>query len=277
MSRKAEATKNHELEKSKQLINKAFRQNQGIIEKMICQHLLQATFSTDLKTVIPHVCASARKFKVLHPESKAVDFELLKAIQIMLDSLNRAIDYRSYAEDNFQWTFGYRVSWGFEKNQENYDRFIHSWIIPLNYISKEITKHLKNATKLTHRRYFGRFEERKIDCPRPLEFVDPHKKDKAAKKWIGQKCPFCGQKIGEYEITTETGNFINEEPSWSFFFEVTEHLTKVGYNLLIESFTGWALNQCHDAAAQIGSKVSEKIFDAERQFFVNKKEELEEN
>jgi len=273
MSRKAEATKNEELEKSKALINRAFRKGQNIIEKMICQHLLQATFSSDLKTVVPHVYAAATKFKVLHPNSEIVDYEMLKTINIMLDSIIRRIQYKSYFKDGYHWQYGYRVSWGLDKTEENYNRFVLPWIVPLEYIERDIKRHLRNATKLTHKRYFGTYDEESIECPTVLEYVNPKDREKTINKWIGKKCPYCNRKIGKYEVRAITGNFVFEKPRWSFFYEMTEHLTHSGFNLLVESFKGWALSTCHEVAAKVGANVSERVFDAERKFFAETKEE----
>ena len=78
---KEEPTEETENKKTMDLMKKAFRWPKfGVAQKLVSQHLVLATFSTEPKIVIEHVCMAASMVEGLGQKVEGLDFEQLRGI-----------------------------------------------------------------------------------------------------------------------------------------------------------------------------------------------------
>jgi hypothetical protein len=83
---------------------------------------------------------------------------------------------------------------------------------------------------------------------------------------LPKTCPKCHRALfNPYNtaivyLTTCDQTTINEEPYWSFIFEMTINLTPQGYDILRNNFVGWAIPQTQLILAELTRMVDPNLY-----------------
>ncbi len=248
-------------DKTERLVSRAFRKKTRIFEKLLAMRLISATFSSDTKVIIDHVTAAASMVEQTNPSLDGLDFEKMRFLKKISDDFLKIgrytykIEYKYNSPDHVS---HYPIPWSFNFTKQIYAKYIESWDVYAPYIKKAIKVHRKRLSKLTHQSYLS-FSSK--GCRKLLAIVDPDKRTEEEKKWIGKKCPHCGDIILEDDVSIETKDFIIETPKWSFFLEKSHYLTLFGVKTLHTSFRNYARDECLKALAVMSDLISENIYD----------------
>lgn len=221
----------------------------GIFEQLICQHLIQATVTSD----------SLRKAQLISDAALMLDPEQKKRLGI---DANKALTVNSVCLAFMEKTetridhvnTAVSIKFGFEENEENYNKHISHWQNEFEYFSGLITKHLKPAYRLSH------------DCGYVFG-VFPNEQTKAeiANAVKTDYCPNCRSDLSfhsrrYYHIETKRIQVVLKEPYWSFFYEATKYLTLQGYIKLKHGFLYWCLPFAMDTMRLLTESVKPEIY-----------------
>jgi len=271
-------------DKTKKLVEKAFRKKTGINERLLCMRLIQATFSTDTKSIIANTCMAASMVEEGYPDKlKDFDFRKFRIMKQIYSDINQTeegklkLPRRGEYDHYPRYARIFPIPWSIEFTEDVYNKHISPWMSFLDYEPSGIVMHRKKMTQLRHANELYGYAMCSKGCNNVLDFVNPEGADTKEKEWIGKKCPHCKEKIEEDAIVQETDNYIDKNPEWSFFFEASQRLTLSGFKALRSAFYSWTKDECGKALMIMGRLVSQNIYDEVVKQLRGKPEELEEN
>jgi hypothetical protein len=274
--------KNGEQEKSEKLLSRAFRfPKYGMLERQVCQRLLQATFSTIDSVFIKNITIAVL---MMEPQTKKqkidLDFSLFHKIAKISSSFQKV----SWFKDQHGRTV-YSVPWGF-KTSEDFKNFIEPWYEGnIRFWGDYIKTNVTEGARIRH-------EPSGMDCSSchyPLflfdsfhhNIVGKNATDSEIKNYIWKllpnNCPKCGDRIAERDLDSEIVMVVDHNaPQWSLFFEASGCLTHTGLNSLKNSFETWAMEFCTDANNVLSNLVSPATYDEVFKLFSKEKREEKE-
>ena len=254
-------------DKTKKLVERALRQKTGINERLLCMRLIQATFSTDIGSIVSNVCMAASMVEQGYPNKlDGFDFKKFRIIKKIYRDLNNSEITQFETDEKQKHRYekirflAYPIPWSIDQNEEVYSDYIKPWCPTLIYNGSGIILHRKGQVTIKHKKRFN-------FCGKVLMIVESDSRyseevKKEEKKLLGETCPFCRKKIEhEYHLDTIEENIIFAEPEWSFFFEATHVLTDSGFKILHTAFGEWARDECGKAIMVMGGLVSQGIYD----------------
>jgi hypothetical protein len=279
---------NYDEEKeTRELLKNGFRWKTGAYERLVCQRMFQATSTTDVKSIIENVTAAASMVEESKNKVEGLDFRKLKVIKQISDDLNlkrnEYVKFRLPKRGKYDYTprtgLIYPVPWSVTQSEEFFNSYVAPWLSPdLNYYSEGISKHKKTLTKLRHAdQFYGFGWGLGKGCNKVLETISPRDAKKKTKEWIEKPCPHCGKTIGEEDVTEDTGEYVVNEPAWSFFWELSQFLSWTGLKKLRTSFNVYAREECLKAITVMSDLVSERTFNQVVKLLRNVPEKEEEN
>lgn len=271
------------LDKTKKLVEKAFRRKTGINERLLAMRLIQGTFSTDTKSIISNVAMAASMVEQVSPELEGLDFEKIRAIKQIFGDISQTEFARLELPKRGPYDYDVRyaricpIPFSIEQTEETYRKYVSPWIPTLKYRPEGIKIHRKKMTPLRHANELYGYGGISKGCNKVLGFVDPEEADKKELEWIGKKCPHCKKTIEEGVIIQGLDEYIAKKHSWGFFFEVSQCLTHTGFKTLRTAFNNWAEDESGKALMIMGSLVSQNIYDDVLKQLKGSLEEPEEN
>lgn len=252
--------------RSEKLLGKAFRQKQGINEKLLCMRLIQATFTNDTKNIITNTCMAASMVEEGYPKKlEGFDYRKFRIIKQMLGDLVQTEPKKmqtTQRDYNNKYADIFPIPWSIPKTKEIFEAYVRPWKPQQIFFFKAgIKKHRKTLVALSHANEWQGISGLARGCNKELETVDPSKAEQKKSNWIGKLCPHCHKPIGEDDITEDKGEHVIAEPEWSFFWEATQYLSVDGFKILRNSFMEWARDECAKAKMSMGSLVSQGVFE----------------
>lgn len=242
-------TKDEDQEDAEFLLSATRAPRQGAYESFLTQSLAQTIFMTDDLKRIKTITVSALMVQESERENVGVDYQLVRVLnQVASALLNPTLDKRPEFKMEIV-----SVPWGFSKSEENYKTFIVPWFnCKPPFWPIMLRKH--GETWRTWHCFYCSAEVMKAKFPLADTLRWPH------------KCPKCHHNcVNPYNnsivyLTTNDHTTINEEPSWSFFFEMTTTLTPLGYDLLKNNFIAWAISQTQLILSELTRLVDPNVY-----------------
>ena len=261
-----------ENEKTGKLFKDAFRfPKTGVIEKLVVQHLLQATFTNEPQLMIYHVkTAVGIVEKLPNKNLTKLDFPLFKRIGVLNNAFSIPRKLRQRNGDVL-----FQVPWGFSALPENYENYIKPWVVFASFYPNHIKFHRKKAHKIIHTPKDSWGYSSQKNCGATLYiFTDYDEKQLPENSSLTQireylklklpsDCPVCGYPVelqGGLDMFETTIADINA-PEWSFFFDQSNCLTELEFSTWKRAFEKWATDYCEHAITYLSSIVSPHTYD----------------
>lgn len=266
-----------EAEKTGKLFENAFRfPKTGVIEKLVIQHLLQATFTKEPDVMIYHTCVAVGIVEKQENKDLAkLDFPLFRRIAALNNAFSNARKLSNNYGENM-----YQISWGIPATEKNYKEFIEPWIIAASFYSKYIKLNLQSAIRLIHfPKSSSVIGSSRNECGYCI-FILTDSYDKELEKVlpknasleqnldyifkinnIPRTCPRCKNEITMDSMISEDTVTVDYSVPWSLFFECSSYLLGTGFDSLKNAFQKWATEPCQHAITYLCSIVSPHTYD----------------
>jgi len=111
-----------EQEKSSDLVKRAFRKSQSMLERSICNRILQANFTRIDHVIIEHVALAVGELENQKQKIEGLNYELIKTIGKVNSSLQKVVVNKTFRTPFFS------VQWSFAETKENLEKYIGPWL-----------------------------------------------------------------------------------------------------------------------------------------------------
>jgi len=218
----SEKEEKEEAEKSKQLVERAFRwPKYGAAERLVSQLLFNANNTNNKSTIIQNACRAAMKVETLLGEGekiKGVDFPLLRGIYSINNSLDNAetikFDGVWYHGRGWVYKIMRRIHWNFdvstEEGKQNYEKFIKPWF-------KTVACWMEFLKLSKQRRSI-------VNCPR-CSYELLNENSKQLKEIMENKATLY-HVLAEMYGETKTIKVLHHNPRWPYVDNAPRYVTK---------------------------------------------------
>jgi DNA-directed RNA polymerase subunit RPC12/RpoP len=241
-------TRDEEEEDAKFLLSATRAPRAGSYEHFLIQSLSQTIFMTDDLKRIKAITVSALMVQESERENISVDYELVSVLNqvtsaLLNPSLNKKPEFKMEIVS---------VSWGFPESEENYKTFILPWFNCKPFFWPIMLRKHGETWRTWH-------------CFHCTAEVQKAKFPLSDTLRLPIYCPKCHSRIinqysGVPDVTTSDQTILNEEPYWSFFFEMSTNLTPQGYDILRNNFIAWAIPQAQLILAELTRMVDPNLY-----------------
>jgi hypothetical protein len=114
--------KNGEQEKSSDLVKRAFRKSQSMLERTICNRILQANFTRIDHVIIEHITLAVGELENQKQKIEGLNYELIKKIGKVNNSLQKVVVNKTFKTPYFS------IPWRFAETKENFEKYIGPWL-----------------------------------------------------------------------------------------------------------------------------------------------------
>ena len=242
-------SESEEQEDAEFLLSATRAPRQGAYEHFLTQSLAQTIFMTDDLKRIKAITVSALMVQESERENVGVDYQLVRVLnQVASALLNPTLNKKP--EFNMELV---SVPWGFSESEENYKTFILPWYNCKPFFWPIMLRKHGETWRTWHCLHCTA-EVLKAKFPLSDTLRFPH------------RCPKCHSLVVNpynsaiVNLTTSDQTILNEEPYWSFFFEVSINLTPQGYDLLRNNFVAWAIPQAQLILAELTRMVDPNLY-----------------
>lgn len=236
----------------------------GVFEQLICQHLVQATVTSDSLLKIHFITDAALMLDAEKVKSLKIDAKKLEIVKAVCEALRK----RSIQDREGISLFS--VRFGFEITEENFTKFID----PFWGEKKGLTHYPSRIN--------DRFGTRLIlyYCPSCHSQVGDSKRGRTG--YNGDCCDYCGQDLtpNYSPVNRRTGPYpvasLEKDPDvpyWEYFFEICRVLAPMGYTLLQNAFLKWAMPCAMDFMRKLTQAVRPEIYNQIAAMFISAKKE----
>lgn len=229
-------------------ITSAIRQPRGgIYEHLLSQFMAQAVICTDPLKRIKIVTEAALMIPESERNSLAIDYGRIKVLNFVSNALlNPSIRKPEKGFDIVS------IPWGFPENEQNFKDFIAPWFNYKVLFWPDLIKEHIEIWRVWECRWCGEELAR-----RKLPYSD--------KPEMPRKCPKCKKEvISRYGKIDWSRRYnirkITQNPFWSYFYEVSQCLSKEGYDSLRLDFCAWAMPQAQLFLAELARAVSPSLY-----------------
>jgi len=205
----------------------------GIYEQLLCQHLVQATVSSDPLRKIQLVVEGALMVSEEKRKALKIDMDKLEVVR----SINEGFIHRTEISNKF-YDCLVVVEFGFPETEENFKHYIQPWDgdSGLYHYPLRLAHHYSSLGTS--------YREFRCACCRNLVADDLEGRT----GFDGEKCKFCGSDLKQNNYSNPFPCIIQHAfkkhestPDWKMFFATCHALSQPGYSELKGFFLKWAM------------------------------------
>ena len=237
----------------------------GIFEQLLCQHLVQATVSTEPLRKIQLIVEAALMVEPEKQEKLEIDLEKLEVVRAVTEAFN----HRNEVNDKMYPDL-VNVGFGFAESEGNYNRYIKPWYHQENLL-------LHYPLRLAHLfRHLGT-SYRIFYCASCRNAIANDLGDRSGATEEGE-CKFCGANLKASHRNPQPLIIYHgfkphdKTPEWKIFFAYCQALAKSGFNELKTNFLEWAMPFIMDLMRKLTEVVRPEIYNEIAKMFIKARE-----
>lgn len=220
---------------------------QGSFERFLAQRLAQAILMMDDMKIIKTVSLCAYMVPEPQRENLATDYQKVKVLNADANALLNPTIRKHEAIEVVS------IPWGFPETEENYKTFILPWYNCKPFYWPRLLRKHAETWRIWH-------------CQKCTTEVLRAKLPLSDTLRLPNRCSKCGlEMVNHYngipQVTTFDHTIVNDEPYWSFFFEMSTCLTPEGYDTLRNNFVAWASEPAQQILAELTKMVDPNLYD----------------